>query len=57
MIAFAGNGVGGICLGDGARIVMTALELESAAWRYANAPQPQTTLINEGADLDDDIPL
>ena len=54
MIAFAGSGVGGICLGDGARIVMTALELESAAWRYANAPQPQTTLINEGADLDDD---
>jgi HK97 family phage portal protein len=53
VIAFAGTGVGGLCNGDAARAILTALALESAAYRYARNPQPQTVLQNNGAELDD----
>lgn len=52
LIVFEGAGVGGILTSG--QTVLTALELEFAAWRYARSPLPQVILKNQGIELDQD---
>ena len=52
LVVFEGAGVGGVLAAG--QTILTALELELAAWRYARRPLPQVILRNQGIELDKD---